>query len=361
MVRSSQASLEYYTRTFGPYPHRVLRLVEHPGDNMLLHASPVNISYEEPFSLLNPEVDRRSVDLPFAVVAHEVAHQWWGHTVIPARAEGAALLTESLAWYSALRLIEQTFGPEYVQRFLGVMREAYLLPQPRGNVPLLRADDWFLAYRKGPFAMWGLREYIGAEQVDAVLRRLIERHSSRERPLPTSLDLYRELQAVTPDSLQYPFVDLFETNTFWELDTRRVTTTETQPGGWQVILDVRARKVRVDEDGVETEVPVNDLIEVGVFSSTRRQAAGETLYLQTHRLRSGHQSITVNVTKKPSRAGIDPRGLLVDLDAFDNVQEVTGTASVGEWSARAVSSRQRATRATGRPRATWVGLRRCQD
>jgi ABC-2 type transport system permease protein len=328
MVRSIQASLEYYARAFGPYPHRVLRLVEHPGDNVLLHASPVNISYEEPFSLLNPEADRRSVDLPFAVVAHEVAHQWWGHTVIPARAEGAALLTESLAWYSALRLIEQTLGPKYVQRFLGLMREAYLLPQPRGNVPLLRADDWFLAYRKGPFAMWALREYIGAEQVDAVLRRLIERHSSGERPLPTSLDLYRELQAVTPESLHYLLVDLFEANTFWELATQRVTAKQTETGAWQVTLDVRARKVVVDEDGVETEVPMEDLIEVGVFTGAEDGARGDALYLQKHRVRSGEQRITVMVPGPPARAGIDPRSLLIDVDADDNIEEIARGGSV---------------------------------
>ena len=74
---------------------------------MVLHASPINISYQEGFSLLNPEADPRGIDLPFAVVAHEVAHQWWGNPLVPARVEGAALLTESLAWYSALEVVER--------------------------------------------------------------------------------------------------------------------------------------------------------------------------------------------------------------------------------------------------------------
>ena len=78
MVRSVQASLDYYTQQFGPYPHGQLRFVEHPGDGVGAHASPVNISYVEGFSLLNPDEDPRDIDLPFAVVAHEVAHQWWG-------------------------------------------------------------------------------------------------------------------------------------------------------------------------------------------------------------------------------------------------------------------------------------------
>jgi hypothetical protein len=320
MVRSAQASLEYYTRRFGrPYPHRVLRLVEHPGDTMVLHASPINISYEEPFALLNPGADPRSIDLPFAVVAHEVAHQWWGHIVTPARIEGSALLTESLAWYSALGLVEETLGRDHVRRLLQMMREAYLIPQPRGNVPLLRADDWFLAYRKGPFAMWALRQYVGAERIDAVLRSLVDRYGSGEPPLPTSLDLYRELQAITPEPLRYLLVDLFEANTYWELETQRVTTNQIETGEWQVTLDVLARKVVIDEEGVETDVPMDDLIELGVFVGPET----EPQYVRMHRVRSGHQRITVTVPTPPARAGIDPRNLLVDLDAPNNVQEIT--------------------------------------
>ena len=70
--------------------------------------------------------------------------------------------------------------------------------------------------------MYALREYVGAERVDAALRRLIEKHGSGAPPLPTSLDLYRELQAVTPESLRHLLADLFEANTFWELAAKEV-------------------------------------------------------------------------------------------------------------------------------------------
>jgi ABC-2 type transport system permease protein len=323
MVRSVQASLDYYTKQFGPYPHGQLRLVEHPGGSVVLHAAPVNISYAEAFSLLNPEGDTRNIDLPFAVVAHEVAHQWWGGTLIPAEVEGAALLTETLAWYSAMGVVEQSFGREHLQRLLSMMREAYLTPRARGNVPLLRAADQFLAYRKGPFAMYALREYIGADRVDGALRRLLDRHASGTPPLATSLDLYRELQAVTPEPLHYLLVDLFEENTFWELATQRVTAEQTETGDWQVMLDVQAHKVVVDTAGVETEVPMNDLIDIGVFTGAEGEGVGEALYLQRHRVRSGEQQITVTVPRKPARAGIDPRRLLIDVEGDDNLKEIS--------------------------------------
>lgn len=322
MVRSVQASLDYYTTMLGPYPHGQVRLVEHAGDSVTLHASPVNISYQEPFALLDLEKDQRQIDLPFAVVAHEMAHQWWGNALTPAGVEGAGLLTETLAWYSALGVVEQALGREHQQRLLEMMREVYLRPASRANVPLLRADDQFLAYRKGPFAMYALGEYIGGDQVDGALRRLLDRHSSGTPPLPTPLDLYRELRAITPESVQGLLADLFETNTFWELATEGIDAEPLPDGSWRVTLDVRARKVGVDEDGAETEVPMDDLIEIGAFTGAVDRGPGEPLYLEKHRVRSGIQRITVIVPRAPARAGIDPRRLLIDVKGDDNLREL---------------------------------------
>lgn len=326
VVHGLRAALDYHTRRFGPYPHGQIRLVERPGDGNSLHASPVNMWYQEGFAVFRPEDDPRDIDFPFAVVAHEVAHQWWGNQLTPADVEGAGLLTESLAWYTAFGVVEEAHGPEHLRRLLGMMREMYLTPRTRAALPLLRASDRFLLYRKGPFAMYALREYLGREPVDAALRGLLRKHGTGSPPLPTSLDLYRELQAVTPDSLRYLLVDLFEANTYWELETERATAHPAADGTWRVALDVRARKVTVDTAGVETEVPMNDLIEVGVYAPAKDGASGEPLYLRMHRIRSGPQRITVTVPRQPSRAGLDPRLLLIDGEGGDNMREVTRNA-----------------------------------
>jgi hypothetical protein len=162
-----------------------------------------------------------------------------------------------------------------------------------------------------------MREYIGKERIDAALRSLFEKYRSGTPPLATSMDLYRELQAVTPDAFQYLLQDLFERNTFWELETARASAQQTEAGTWQVTLAVRARKVVVDEAGVETEVPMDDWLEVGVFDEGAP-------YLQRHHIHSGMQTITVTVPQKPVRAGIDPRHLLSDPGERDpNVKAVT--------------------------------------
>ncbi|HYW07752.1 MAG TPA: hypothetical protein VE913_12410, partial [Longimicrobium sp.] len=107
------------------------------------------------------------------------------------------------------------------------------------------------------------------------------------------------------------------------LKTERTTAKRT-PAGWEVTLRVRARKVTVDSAGAEREVPMNEWVQVGIFAPTTAESTefGRTLYLRMHRIRSGQQTVTVTVPQKPADAGIDPYLILLDLERFDNVEEV---------------------------------------
>lgn len=327
MVRSVRASLDYGTRWFGAYPHDVLRLVEHPGDSPTLHAAPMNVAYEEGFALLRPERDRRDVDFPFAVVAHEVAHQWWGNGLTPAAVEGEPLLTESLAWYTALGVVERTYGAAHVARLVDLMREAYLSPRTRAGPPLLRSADRFTAYRTGPFAMHALRTRIGEVQVNAALHRLLDAHASAAAPLATSRDLYAVLRDATPDSLRPWLADLFERNTYWDLAARRAVAEPLADGAWRVTLDVRARKVVVDTVGAETMLSMDEPVEVGVYGTATEPASGAApaLSLRAHRIRTGDQRIVVIVPGEPARVVLDPRHLLLDAKIDDDARDVTRT------------------------------------
>ena len=114
--------------------------------------------------------------------------------------------------------------------------------------------------------------------------------------------------------------------TLWDLKTERATAQQTAAGSWQLTLNVRARKLVVDEAGIEREVPMDDLVQVGAFAARAPgEAAGKPLYLQQHRLRSGTQTITVMVPSgQPVAAGIDPDYLLPNSEGeiLDNVAEL---------------------------------------
>lgn len=321
MVQGARASLAYHARRFGPYPHDVLRFVEHPGRGYTLHAAPVNVAFEEGFSRFHPDGDPRAPDLVFSVAAHEVAHQWWGGQLTPARVEGAPVLSESLAQYAAMRVVEEAGGAEPLRRLLRFMREPHV-PPVRAGPPLLRATDEYRAYRTGPFALYALSEYVGRQRVDAALRRLLQAHGPGRTPA-TTLDLYRELRAVTPASVRPLLHDLFQANTVWDLRTERATARRTDEGGWQVTLKVRTGKVVVDSAGGETPVPMDDWVQVTVFAAAESGTApGALLYSRVHRIRSDGATITVTVPRRPARAGIDTGHLLTDLEMGDNIREI---------------------------------------
>lgn len=318
LLRSVRASLDYYSSQFGPYPYPFLQVVEQPGNflGMGVDGSGV-ITGGEGFFHMNPEGD--GFDAIFEIVAHEMGHQWWGMQLRPAFAEGGGVISESLAWYSAMQLVKNTKGREALRRFMSFMRQPHPWPPIRTGLPLLRAMDPWANYRKGPYAMHALSEYVGEGRVNGALRTLVEKKASS---LATTLDMYRELQAVTPDSLQTLLHDLFEVNATWTFDTKNVTAVQADSGAWRVTLEVDARKVIADSAGSETEAPMTEWVEIGIFAPAGPgEMLGRPLYLRKHPMRSGTQTISVMVPEKPARGGIDPYSVL-DWAEGDNIEGI---------------------------------------
>jgi hypothetical protein len=228
-----------------------------------------------------------------------------------------------------MQVVKRAYGVEQLRRLMSSMREPNPFPRIRRGVPLLQADDPYAMYRRGPFAMYALSEYVGEAKVNSALRRLIDARRSRTAPLTTTLDLYRELQAVAPDSLRSLVRDLFEINTSWTFDTKQATAEQTEGGAWLVTLEVEATKESVDSAGVETILPMDDLVEIGIFAPAQEgEILGKRLYLQKHRIRSGAQTITITLTEQPDRGGIDPYNLL-DWEEGDNIEGITIRGAVG--------------------------------
>ena len=328
MVRGMKAALAYMTEQFGPYPYSDLNIVEVPRYGGFGSAHPHTIAFTE--DVFFSRVREGEVDQPFYGTAHEVAHTWWGGGVRGAGVRGAGFLSESLANYSAMMVTEKTYGLEAARRVYEFQMNRYFWGRAEQSreVPVLEVEDQpYIAYRRGAVALYALRELIGEEAVNGALRRYFEKYEGAGPPYPTSLDLYAELQAVTPDSLDGLLEDLFATITLWEVRAERAAGERTATGEYEVTLTVGAKKVRADSVGRETEVPMDDWVEIGIFAPGEGDALGEPLYLERHRIRRGEQTIRVTVPREPARAGIDPYRRLIDKQRDDNVIGVEATGA----------------------------------
>jgi aminopeptidase N len=264
----------------------------------------------------------------FYVTAHEVAHQWWAHQVIGADAQGSTIMSETLSQYSALMVMEKAYGREHMRKFLAFELDRYLSGRGREThreLPLIRVENQpYVHYNKGSLVMYALREYIGEATVNRVLSEYIRDVAFQGPPYTTARDLVERLRAATPPDRQYLIEDLFETITLYDNRAHSAKATQRADGKWEVEIEVETHKLRAADDGTESEVALDDLIEVGVFVERRVDGRVHEVpaVLEHHRFSSEKSTITLVSEDKPVRAGIDPRVLLVDRNPDDNLRAV---------------------------------------
>jgi aminopeptidase N len=239
------------------------------------------------------------------------------------------VLAETMAHYGALMIGEKRYGREPIHRFRELLLHNYLVVRQNRRteeVPLLRSNDQeYIHYDKGALVMYALREAIGEERLNEALRRLFARHAFGGPPYPTTRDMLREIEAVTPAQLRGLLQDLVEEITLWNLRARDGHVQSDLAGGYRVTFTVEAAKLKADATGRDKAVPMSHLIEVGVFADADLR---EPLYLQKQWIRSGTQTITVTVPRQPARAAIDPYNNFIERDALErartnNVVELT--------------------------------------
>ena len=331
MMNAMKSSLDYYDSEFSPYQYDQLRIVEFPRYIEFAQSFPNMIPFSEALGFVLDIDDEADVDVVFFVTAHEVAHQWWGHQVTVSNTQGALMIIESLAQYSALMVLKNEFPEEKVTQFLEQERETYMrervTDQHHEQPMALVEGQEYIYYRKGIVNLYALQDYITEDSVNLALSRFIEDWNvvdgqMKAERYPTTLDLLTYFRAVTPDSLLYVIADLFENITMYDFSTELAAVEELADGKFSIMLDVVADKITIDSFGVESSVKISDWIDIGVYGLAS-SGGDELIYVEKHKILESRTEIEIIVNRKPTRAGIDPLNKLMDKKIEDNVVELT--------------------------------------
>jgi len=329
MMNSLKKSLDYYTRNFGPYYHKEARIIEFPRVATFAQAFPGTMPYSEAIGFIANLNHPDDIDMVFYIVAHEMAHQWWAHQVIGANMQGATLLSETMAQYSALMVMEHEYGRDIMRKFLRYEMDRYLSSRGKERQkerPLLtvEAQQGYVHYRKGSLALYYLKEMIGEEAVNRALRKIVEQYAYAQPPYPTSWVLLDALREQTPPDKRYLLKDLFEDITIFSNRTTEATAHKRADGKYDVTILIDTHKFKADAKGNETEVPINDWIDIGAFAKPEKDKKyGRTLYRERIHVAEAHSTHTFTVDDMPGEAGVDPFLLLIDRIPDDNVKKVT--------------------------------------
>ncbi len=335
MVKGMKKSLEYFSKNFSPYQHSQLRILEFPRYSRFAQSFANTVPYSEAFGFVSDFSDEEDIDYAFYVTAHEVAHQWWGHQVMPRATNGASTVSESMSQYSALMVMEEEYGSDQISKFLEYELRSYLRGRARESKyePTLLNNEGqaYVHYRKGSLALYSIKDLIGEDGLNSALKKYVDSVAFQPAPFTSSMELFEQIKGATPDSLKSFVDELFTKRVLYE---NRITNAEYEDlgnGTYRVFLDLSAEKIYEDSLGMEIEGPaMNDWVDVGIFGSQKLNGkeTKTTLYLKKHKLTKGEKTLEFIVNSKPEKAGIDPYIKLVDRNPEDNETVVSEKGSI---------------------------------
>jgi ABC-2 type transport system permease protein len=331
MIDASKAGLDYYEKYFSPFQFRQYRILEFPRYRSFAQSFPNTIPFSEGIGFIGRVEKPTDIDFAYFVTAHELAHQWWGHQLIGARVEGSNMMSETLAEYSALMVMQRKYGRENMHRFLKHELDRYLRGRAgeirRENPLVLVQSEAYVWYQKGGQVMYSLADYIGEEKLNQALHDFLKQYgyanatAVQSGPYPDTRQFVEALRAQTPPELQYYITDAFEKIVLYDNKAVSALVTETPEHKFKVTLTVQSRKLEADGSGNENPLPLHDLIDIGVFEGATEEE--KPLYLKKEWITQPTQTFEIVVDRMPTKAGIDPLNKLIDRAGEDNWMDVT--------------------------------------
>ena len=332
ILTAMKASLDLFAERFSPYQFRQARILEFPAYERFAQSFANTIPFSEAIGFIQNFDDghpEHGVDLVTFVTAHEMAHQWWAHQVIGADKQGDTMLSETFAQYSALLVMEKLYGREHIRKFLKSELDDYL--RNRGTeiveeLPLERVEDQpYIHYRKGAVAMYWLKEIVGEEAVDHALQKLLARYAFKPAPYPSTTDFLALLRAEAGPANEQVISDLFERITLYDMKASGAVAHKRTDGHYEVRFTVEGRKLYADGLGHESEVPLDELFDVGAFTiepGKEGYTRSSVLSLQRLAVKTGKQTVTLVLDEVPKLVGIDPFNERIDRNSDDNLTSV---------------------------------------
>lgn len=313
IMEAAKHSLDYCSKNFAPYPHKVLRIIEIPRYSSYAQSIPTMIPFSEGLGYIakvRPD-DPKDIDYPYYITAHEVSHQWWAHQLIGADVQGSTMLSEAFAQYTALMCMKEKFGDQKMGRFLSYELDSYLVGrsnESKKELPLyLVENQQYIHYNKGSLVMYAMQDYIGEKNMNAALNELCMNYRFKEPPYPVSTDFFPYLEKYTPDSLKTLIPQFYKQIVLYDFGIKTAKV-KNENKMFKLTVMTENKKVMADSLGKEKEIPLNDWVEIAVYEKAKKDA----VYLQKHLINQKNQKIEIVLSTKPEKVVINPLKKLID-------------------------------------------------
>ena len=327
MLDAVERSLAYFTENFGPYFHKQCRIIEFPRYASFAQAFPGTMPYSEALGFIINLEDETENNVVDAVIAHEMAHQWWAHQVTGANMQGSTMMSEGFSQYAS-RMTSKSIAenPMKMRQLLKYDHDRYLRgrsDEREKELPLYKVENQgYIHYGKGSLILYALQDYIGEDKVNLAMKNFLEEYRYKKPPYPTSLDFIRHLEPQVPDSLQYLITDWFKEITLYDNRLKEAKYKKLDNGKYELTLEIESTKIKSDSLGNETKTAINDWIDVGAFADSDEE---KLIFEKRVKVNKPKMTFVFEIDSLPSKLAIDPRHILIDRVYDDNIKLVEET------------------------------------
>jgi aminopeptidase N len=175
--------------------------------------------------------------------------------------------------------------------------------------------------------MYRLQDQIGEAAVDRALSHLLSDYAFKGPPYPTSMDLVRNLRAEAPADKQQLITDLFENITVYDVKATKAVARKRADGHYDLTLTIDAKKFYADGQGRETPAAMDETLDVGAYDvepGTHGYRPSAVIAVRRTPIRAGVQTVTLEVSRRPAVAGVDPYNTLINRNSEQNFTKVAG-------------------------------------
>ncbi|KZS39827.1 hypothetical protein AWE51_09265 [Aquimarina aggregata] len=328
-MKATKETLAYCIKNFGNYSFDHLRIAEIPSHwTFGGQAMPGTISMVEDNFYLLDQRNTHVFDLVAKRTIHEVAHQWWGHILVPKMTVGAGFFIEGLAKYTEIVVMEKYYGKGVLWNLSENANNRYFTGRSHTSEPeppaYLSNGQSYLQYGKDHTIMLALKELIGSEKINTVLQKMVSKYGYKDEFEIVTLDFLEELYQVTPHKYHDLIDDWFKRIITYELKIGNTSHKKLQNGQYEIILDVITKRFETKKQGEDLEIPIKEPIQIGVFRKHPKKVGldDDILYLKAHQFNKHKSQIKIIVDDIPSYIAIDPYGTRLDKNRIDNIKKV---------------------------------------
>jgi len=324
---STKLALDYCIQNFGPYPFDHIRIAEIPGHFPFGgQAMPGLISMVEDRFYLIDNTNPEGFDLVAKRTIHEVAHQWWGMILSPKIVEGGSLLIEGLAKYTEAVVMEKEYGKSAIWQNSESANKRYFSGRSFASEiepPLYFSDgEGYLSYGKNFTVMLALKELIGEDKINQVLKKLVNKHRDEKKSSATSLEFIEYLLDVSPPEYHQLIDDWMKKVITYDLKLLDTEVSKQDNDKYKINLSVSAKRFEAQDNGESKEISIDEPIQIGAFTKHPSQINynESILYLKPIQINEEQTDFEIILDILPKYIAIDPFGTRSEKNRLDNLK-----------------------------------------